>query len=87
VLLAGIDPGRRHGLGIRQVRAEGPVRLKIERERLGLSQEALGRLGGVGRQSQFRFEADSRSPDVDYLAGIARAGVDLLYVIMGKRKA
>ncbi|QSB03447.1 helix-turn-helix transcriptional regulator [Methylomonas sp. EFPC1] len=58
-------------------------RLKEERKRLKLSQPAFGELGGVQKQAQLKYEKDERSPDSDYLAGIARAGVDIVYVLTG----
>jgi transcriptional regulator with XRE-family HTH domain len=61
-------------------------RLRLERERLGLSQEEFAKAGGVGRQSQVRFESGERSPDADYLAGIAKAGADVLYIVTGSKR-
>ncbi|MBP7242930.1 helix-turn-helix transcriptional regulator [Amaricoccus sp.] len=61
------------------------TRLRSERRRLGLGQEAFGALGGVGRASQVGYEADRRAPGADYLAGIAAHGVDVLYVVTGRR--
>jgi transcriptional regulator with XRE-family HTH domain len=61
-------------------------RLRLERERLGMTQAELARLGGVGRQTQWRFEEGSRTPDADYLARISKAGVNVLYVLNGKRQ-
>lgn len=58
-------------------------RLRLERERLGLTQEQLGKLGGVKRLAQYLYEQDSRSPDLKYLTQIAEAGADVLYLIVG----
>ncbi|CAD6876114.1 Phage repressor [Methylomonas fluvii] len=60
-------------------------RLKEERERLRLNQPAFGELGGVRKQAQLHYEGNKRSPDADYLAAIAAAGVDVAYVLTGKR--
>jgi len=60
-------------------------RLREERYRLGLSQAALGAAGAVRMQAQSLYESDQRRPNSDYLAAIAAAGVDILYVITGKR--
>jgi transcriptional regulator with XRE-family HTH domain len=60
-------------------------RLKKERERLGISQTALGELASVGRKTQFNYETGERSPDAQYLAAIAAAGVDVRYVVTGER--
>lgn len=61
-------------------------RLRLERERLGLTQDELAKAGGVGRQSQFRFESGQRSPDADYLAAVAKVGADVLFIVTGKRR-
>ncbi|MDB4353077.1 helix-turn-helix domain-containing protein [Porticoccaceae bacterium] len=59
-------------------------RLREERRRLGLTQEALAALGGVKRNSQVKYEQGERNPDSGYLAAISGA-VDILYVISGDR--
>lgn len=60
-------------------------RLLEERVRLRLSQEQFGSFGGVGKIAQYRYEAGERVPDGKYLAGIASAGADVLYLLLGKR--
>jgi transcriptional regulator with XRE-family HTH domain len=59
-------------------------RLREERERLEMSQTAFAAVGGVLKGAQLNYEAGKRVPDADYLAGIAKAGVDVLYVITGQ---
>ena len=61
-------------------------RLREERDRLGMNQEGLGLLGGVRKQAQLLYEKDERKPDSDYLVAVAEAGVDVLYVLTGKRQ-
>lgn len=61
------------------------ARLREERERLGLSQAEFAALGGVARRAQIRYESDERVPDLGYLSGLARAGVDVPYVVGGER--
>ena len=56
------------------------ARLREERDRLGMNQEGFGLLGGVRKQAQLLYEKDERKPDSDYLAAVAEAGVDVLYV-------
>lgn len=58
-------------------------RLKEERVRLGLSQEAFGRLGGVGKRSQINYESGERKPDSAYFEGIAAAGANIDYILTG----
>lgn len=60
------------------------IRLREERKRLELSQDAMALAGGVQRLSQINYEAGKRSPDWDYLALIAAAGVDVQYVLTGQ---
>lgn len=60
-------------------------RLREERQRLGMSQAELGLAGGVQKQAQLKYEKGERSPDASYLEAIARAGVDVLYVLTGSR--
>ncbi|AHF77588.1 Putative prophage transcriptional regulator [Sodalis praecaptivus] len=61
------------------------MRLKEERERLKLSQEAFGNIGGVKKLAQHKYEKDERAPDSNYLAALSLAGVDILYVLTGRR--
>lgn len=59
-------------------------RLKEERKRLGLNQDEFAALGGVKKGAQFNYENGSRTPDSDYLAAVATAGVDVLYLLTGE---
>ncbi|KUM45032.1 helix-turn-helix domain-containing protein [Pseudomonas sp. EpS/L25] len=68
-----------------QARALGD-RLRQERDRLQLTQDELGQLGGVNRNSQGKYEKGERNPDSVYLEAVAAAGVDVLYVLTGKRQ-
>lgn len=61
------------------------ARLAEERERLGLSQERLGAVAGVSRNSQANYEKGKRMPDAAYLEALAGAGADVQYVITGQR--
>jgi len=63
------------------------VRLKEERTRLGMSQTRFASIAGVGKTTQINYESGSRAPDMDYLAAVARFGVDVQYVITGIRSA
>lgn len=61
------------------------ARLREEREALQLSQEAFGTIAGVTKKSQINYEKNERSPDSNYLAAIAAAGADVLYILTGQR--
>ena len=54
-------------------------RIREERERLGLSQEAFGKLGGVKKLAQRNYEKGNRTPSADYITAISQAGVDVRY--------
>ncbi len=62
-------------------------RLREERERLCLTQALFAGKVGVNRMTQVNYESGKRSPDVVYLAAAYGAGVDVGYVITGKRSA
>lgn len=61
------------------------ARLREERKRLALNQDQLAQAAGVQRLAQSQYEAESREPRVSYLAAIGTAGVDLYYLLFGKR--
>jgi len=61
------------------------ARLREERERLLLNQGLFAGKVGVSRMSQVNYESGKRSPDADYLQAAFEAGVDIGYVITGKR--
>ena len=60
-------------------------RLREERTRLGLNQEAFAQLGGITRNTQGSYEKGERNADSVYLSAVAKAGVDVLYVLTGGR--
>lgn len=60
-------------------------RLREERERFGWNQEELGQRGGVNRNTQGKYEKGERNPDSAYLTAVADSGVDVLYVLTGRR--
>lgn len=62
-------------------------RLRSERKRLSLSQEAFAALGGASKPSQVRYENGERSPDGVYLSAVAAHGADVLYILTGTRSA
>lgn len=60
-------------------------RLRDERKRLGMNQTEFVELIGVSRGSQVAYEADKKIPGGAYLASIEKVGIDVLYVLTGKR--
>ena len=60
-------------------------RLREDRERLGLNQVEFGSIGGVKKLAQINYEKGERHPDSAYLAAIAAAGADVLYILTGQR--
>lgn len=63
------------------------MRLRCERDRLALQQSELAAAGGVRRVDQHLYETDIRVPEMEYLKNVAASGVDVIYLILGKRTA
>ncbi|HEX8222466.1 MAG TPA: helix-turn-helix transcriptional regulator [Allosphingosinicella sp.] len=61
------------------------ARLKEERRRLGLKQAELAALVGTDMAKQSLYERGERQLRADYLARLESTGVDLLYVLTGRR--
>jgi len=62
-------------------------RLQEERKRLGLSQSELGELTGISRAAQAAYQAGRNTADVIYGLQASEAGVDMDYVLTGRRAA
>ncbi|MEB0041214.1 MULTISPECIES: helix-turn-helix transcriptional regulator [unclassified Pseudomonas] len=62
------------------------ARLKEERKRLGLSQQALATIGEIEPNAQGMYERGARFPNATYLSSVAKAGVDILFVVTGVKK-
>lgn len=71
-------------LHVRQMDKIG-TRLREERVRMQLSQMDFGAIGGVRGYAQWSYERGVRSPSAIYLARIAEAGADVLYIVTGRR--
>jgi len=52
-----------------------------------MNQGECAAVADVSKTTQFNYEKGERSPDAPYLAKIALAGVDVLYVVTGQRSA
>ncbi|WP_024644224.1 helix-turn-helix domain-containing protein [Pseudomonas syringae] len=59
-------------------------RLIEERRKSALSQSDFATMGGVRANAQANYEMGKRKPKLDYLAAIAKGGVDVLYIVTGK---
>ena len=60
-------------------------RLAEERRRLGLKQAAFAKLIGTNVPKQSLYENDKRELRAAYLARLPEAGVDVVYVLTGRR--
>lgn len=58
----------------------------MERLRLGLNQSALAEIGGVSKATQVAYEADSTRPDAGYLSRVSEAGLDVHWLLTGRRE-
>jgi transcriptional regulator with XRE-family HTH domain len=61
------------------------ARLAEERKRLGLKQAEFAALVGTDVPKQSLYENDRRELRADYLARLADANVDVIYVLTGQR--
>jgi transcriptional regulator with XRE-family HTH domain len=60
------------------------VRLREERERLGLNQLEFGELVGVSRGTQKNYELGANSIDLRYVSALVKNNVDAGYVLTGR---
>ena len=70
----------------KQFQPEFGTRLREERERLGLTQEEFAAAAGFKRLTQYLYESEENVPNLRYLNAIEDLGVDLRYLIFGKRR-
>jgi transcriptional regulator with XRE-family HTH domain len=61
------------------------LRLKEERERLGLTQPAFAEVASAAKRTVIDWEKGVSSPTAVQLAAMASAGADVLYVVTGER--
>ena len=69
------------------VRSEIGKRLRAERERLGLKQEDYFRLGEWSARTVSNWEAGCTTPTADFFADVEVLGLDVNYIITGRRAA
>ena len=60
-------------------------RLQEERARLGLKQPDLFRITGISKKTISGYENDKTYPNAEFLAAIAAVGLDIAYILTGKR--
>ena len=60
-------------------------RLRLERERVGLSQAEMADAGGVKKLAQHNYEKGERAPTADYLQRLVGAGIDVPFLFTGRR--
>lgn len=60
-------------------------RLAEERVRLNMNKSQMASAGKVANSTYTNYEEGNRSPDADFLAAIAEAGVDVQYILTGVR--
>ena len=61
------------------------TRLKEERKRLGLTQEAMAAACGVAKRTQILFEQDAHLPGGAYFVEADALGADVGYLLVGRR--
>ncbi len=60
-------------------------RLAYEREQKGLGVQDFAILCGITKQTQIKYENGGNNPDTKYLAACMNHGVDVIYVLTGRR--
>lgn len=63
------------------------ARLRKERKRLGMTQQELGLVGGVSKTTQLLYEGGTHPEAVNYLARIAAAGADVMFLLTDTTQA
>ncbi len=58
-------------------------RLRNERKRLRFTIDEMAELGGVGKSTQVRYEADQGIPDSIYLNRISVSGAEIFWIMRG----
>lgn len=60
------------------------IRIKEERQRLRLTQQAVAERTQVTKLTQIKYEAGKTVPNASYLALFADRGADVLYILTGQ---
>lgn len=59
------------------------LRLGAERKRLSLTQDEFAAAGGVSKRTYCNYESGNRTCDADFLAGVAKIGADVQFILTG----
>lgn len=62
-------------------------RLREERERLEPSQQDFAQKVGISKNRQCQLESASREMRADYLLAVAELGLDVMYILSGRRSS
>lgn len=62
------------------------LRVRLERDRVGIPLEDLAERCGISPQHQQDIENDRLSPEADYLGLAAQAGLDVVFILTGQRQ-
>lgn len=60
-------------------------RIRLERERLGQSQDEWATVASIHRNTQAKYERGESAPDANYLAAIEEIGADISYIVTGEK--
>ncbi len=60
-------------------------RIQEVRKEMKMNQEGFASKMGVSKRTQAAYEAETSSPNAAYLAELASADVDVLYILTGQR--
>jgi transcriptional regulator with XRE-family HTH domain len=61
-------------------------RMREEREAKSLTQADFAKIGGRNRISQASYESGKKTPNLEYLIELSRAGIDIGYILTGIRQ-
>lgn len=62
------------------------LRVRLERDRVGITLEDLAERCGISPAHQQDIENDKLSPEADYLGLAAQAGLDVVFILTGQRQ-
>lgn len=65
--------------------ADFPARLRHVRKERRLNQTEFAALGAVSLNSQGKYETGATEPSASYLAHLANAEIDVMYLLTGRR--